>query len=226
MNNSPYARFSHTGQPPVLPMTQPRSGGAAGVFASMPPASVPLLIGAGDDEAAQELLKARTDYASKPGNGCKTLVLATGGLAMIFVIALGAMLIWRGFVIQDDLTRINNRLIIAEALLVNHTTRINVLNVTLIDTIGIVTAHTAELLSHNQTLEDHETRITDLENRTTLLEDRMNATELKLLEVMNNVTILQAEVLAIQLDLVTIHADIVLLQQNATDHEIRIQVFV
>ena len=224
MSGSPYSRFNQNG--PVLPLAQPRAPGVpppsqSSVFATMPPSSVPLTIGATEEEMA-ELANARRDYASKPGNGCKSLVLAMGGLALLGVIAIGAIFIWRGFVFQNDLVRINDRLIIAEALLVNHTTRLNVLNATLIVTISRVDANTAELLSHNHTLEDHETRIKDLENRTTLLEGRMEAAEIKLLGVMNNVTTLQAEMIAVQQDLVAIHADILLLQQNASNHETRI----
>jgi hypothetical protein len=225
MSGSAYSRFTQSGpslsQPPLLPIAQQRQTGKD-IFASMPPASVPLTIGGLTAEEQAELAQAREDYNSKPGNGCKSIVVAAGGLALLCVLAMSAVFIWRGYVFQDDITRLNNRLIIAEALLVNHTLRINSLNTTLITTIGRVTHNEADILSQNHTLENHETRIKSLENRTTLLEGRMTAAELNILGLMNNVTILQAEMIAVQADLAVIHAEITLLQQNASNHEARI----
>jgi hypothetical protein len=180
-------------------------------------------IGVLSRDEEDELAKARSEFASKSGHLCKTMVMSAGAFGLLCVIALGSVFIWRAFVFQDDITRLNNRLIAAEALLVNHTGRLGALNTTLITTIGRVTVNEVDILALQLNASNHEDRIRDLENRTTLLEGRMTAAEITILAIIQNVTVLQSEVLAIQLDLVTIHADILALQLNASNHEDRIQ---
>lgn len=176
-----------------------------------------------EDEGEEELSRFRSREV-KPGNCWKIFGTTLGTIAFLGVILVIGVGVWRFFGVQNDMNKLNTRLLAAEALLVNHTTRLGTINATLITTTARAVQNTGRIDSLNTTVESHDVRITSLENRTTHVEDRITLAEAKLLAVMNNVTILQAEMIQAQQDIVTIMADIVVLQQNATDHLARIQV--
>lgn len=161
--------------------------------------------------------------AAPKGNACLTSGITMGILAFIVVMALAGLGIWRFYVAQDDITKLNNRLLVAEALLIDHTYRLNSLNTTLIATVAQVNTNTIDISSLNATQISQGQQISSLDNRTTLLEQRLTQDELKLLGVMNNVTVLQAQMATALANIATLQTDVLSLQVTVANHEIRIQ---
>lgn len=219
MRSSP---FSVAGKKPLLPMMP-------STYTSSPPSSsisIPLArVGGPEDDAEMgeySKLNPSQTPTVKQGTGCMSFIVALGGLGFILALVLAGVVTWRLFGVQDDLSNINTRLITAEALLVNHTTRLGSLNTTLLATTARSLLNQINIAMVNDTVNIHEARITSLENRTTLLEFRLTEDEVKLLGVMNNVTALQADMIAAQQNIITLNAEVLFLMQNASDHETRI----
>ena len=146
-----------------------------------------------------------------------------GIIAIIAVFVLAGIMAWLYFHMENRVDSATFRITVAESLLVNHTNRLNGLDVLLAATIAKVQRNMMDIATLNSTAANHESRILSLENRTTLLEIRLTEDEIKLLGVMNNVTTLQQEMLQAQLDIQNLYGDVGLLNATVADHETRIQ---
>lgn len=158
----------------------------------------------------------------KEGAQCKTLLITLGALAFIVSLASIGVISWRFFTVQDDLSRLSVRLRTAELLLVNHTTRLGSLNTTLLATTARSLFNSMNIALLNDTQIIDEERITSLENRTDHVEIRLTAAEIKLIATMNDVMTLQTQMTQAQTDIIEIMAEVTILQQNASDHALRI----
>jgi len=202
-NTGPYTRFPQQ-QPnvPLLPMNQ-----------SVPQYAQPI---------GQETAEGGVG-TPVPGNRFSSLMIMAGFLAFFLVLVLAGLFAWRSFTQEDSINSLSQRLSMAESLLSNHTTRLNILDVELAATNLKVGINMMDIAANNATLNDHEDRITSLENRTALLEDRMTDAEIKLIGLMDNVTTLQQEMLQAQQDIITLFGDVLAINNTVNNHETRIQ---
>jgi len=184
----------------------------------------PLLTRVGETAAAAAVDPEVAEY-QKNGSRCgMNTALVMGALAFIMVFVLMGVGLWRLQVQQEDLQSLDARLTTAEELLVEHTEQISQLNQTLVITIGRVTQNTARINTLNATEISQGLRITSLENRTTLLENRLTLDEIKLLGVMNNVTALQTTMAVVLTNISALQVEVAFLLRNASNHEMRIDV--
>jgi len=183
------------------------------------PAEDPLLVG-GRQEEEQEL----RDYEKYGSSGWRVVAGVMGVLAFFGLLIVTSVGLWRLQVQQNDISELDQRLMIAEELLIHHTDQIAVLNSTLITTIAQVVDNTQRIGTLNATQITDEGRISSLENRTTLLEARLTVDEIKLLGVMNNVTVLQAQMAQAIINITVLQSEVTILQGNVSQQGSRLNV--